>query len=53
MRAACETQLVTDAPQMDLRMFQRQADRVVGSFVTDSEDESALDEAENDIVEQR
>ncbi|WP_375000719.1 DUF222 domain-containing protein [Aeromicrobium sp. CTD01-1L150] len=48
-REACETQLVDDAPHMDLRQFQRQADRVVGSFIQPE----AIDAAENTIVEER
>ncbi|MGJ9412417.1 DUF222 domain-containing protein [Aeromicrobium sp. CF4.19] len=52
-REACETQLVEDAPRMDLKLFERHADRVVGHFLTDSDDESDLDAAENDLVEQR
>ncbi|MGJ9413300.1 DUF222 domain-containing protein [Aeromicrobium sp. CF4.19] len=57
-REACETQLVEDAPRMDLKLFERHADRVVGHFLTttDSEtdsDESDLDAAENDLVAAR
>ncbi|MGJ9413617.1 DUF222 domain-containing protein [Aeromicrobium sp. CF4.19] len=52
-REACETQLVEDAPRMDLKQFERHADRVVGHFLTTTEDDDALDAAENDLVEQR
>ncbi|MGJ9411640.1 DUF222 domain-containing protein [Aeromicrobium sp. CF4.19] len=52
-REACETQLVEDAPRMDLKQFERHADRVVGHFLTESDDDDALDAAENDLVEQR
>ncbi|WP_375002320.1 DUF222 domain-containing protein [Aeromicrobium sp. CTD01-1L150] len=48
-REACETQLVEDAPRMDLRQLQRQADRVVGSFIRPE----SVDEGENDIVQAR
>ncbi len=48
-REACETQLVEDAPRMDLRQFQRQADRIIGSFIQPE----AIDAAENTIVEDR
>ncbi len=53
VREACETQLVDDAPHMDLRQFQRQADRVVGSFLADCDEDTAVDAAENTIVEER
>ncbi|WP_375001019.1 DUF222 domain-containing protein [Aeromicrobium sp. CTD01-1L150] len=49
VREACETQLVDDAPHMDLRQLQRQADRVVGSFIRPE----SVDEGENDIVQAR
>ncbi len=52
-REACETQLVEDAPRMDLRQFQRQADRIIGSFLADCDENTAVDAAENTIVEER
>ncbi|MGJ9412969.1 DUF222 domain-containing protein [Aeromicrobium sp. CF4.19] len=52
-REACETQLVQDAPTMDVRRFERHADRIVGGFLTETDDDTALDAAENDLVEQR
>ncbi|MGJ9412895.1 DUF222 domain-containing protein [Aeromicrobium sp. CF4.19] len=56
-REACETQLVEDAPRMDLKLFERHADRVVGHFLTTTEDEtgdkSDLDAAENNLVAAR
>ncbi len=55
-REACETQLVDDAPRMDIRRFQRQADRVVAGLIAeqrDDTDDEALDEVENEIVEDR
>ncbi len=52
-REACETQLVEDAPRMDLRQLQRQADRIIGSFLADCDEDTAVDAAENTIVEER
>lgn len=49
-REACETQLVDDAPRMDLKTFERAADRLVGSFLPDEPD---LDAAENTLLERR
>jgi hypothetical protein len=47
-REACETQLLCDAPTMDLPALSRRADRIADVFAPDQ-----VDEIENDIVEQR
>lgn len=47
-REACETQLLCDAPTMDLKQLARRADRISDVFAPES-----VDEVENGIVEDR
>ncbi len=47
-REACETQLLCDAPTMDLKALGRRADRIADVFAPDR-----VDAIENDTVEQR
>ena len=47
-REACETQLLCDAPTMDLKALSRRADRIADVFAPDE-----VDEIENDTVEAR
>lgn len=47
-REACETQLLCDAPAMDLKALSRRADRIANVFAPEQ-----VDEIENDIVERR
>ena len=47
-REACETQLLCDAPTMDLRALSRRADRIADVFAPDH-----VDEIENATIEQR
>ncbi len=47
-REACETQLLCDAPSMDLKQLARRADRIADVFAPDQ-----VDAIENDIVEAR
>ena len=47
-REACETQLLCDAPTMDMKQLSRRADRIADVFAPDQ-----VDEIENDTVERR
>lgn len=47
-REACETQLLCDAPTMDLKALSRRADRIADVFAPDE-----VDEIENETVEAR
>ena len=47
-REACETQLLCDAPTMNLKALERRADRISEVFAPDQ-----VDEIENEIVESR
>jgi hypothetical protein len=47
-RLACETQLLCDAPTMDLKQLSRRADRIADVFAPDQ-----VDEIENDTIEAR
>ena len=47
-REACETQLLCDAPTMDLKQLSRRADRIADVFAPDQ-----VDEIENEVVESR
>ena len=47
-REACETQLLCDAPTMDIKQLSRRADRIADMVAPDQ-----VDEIENDIVETR
>ena len=47
-RLACETQLLCDAPTMDLKQLSRRADRIADVFAPDQ-----VDDIENDTIEAR